>query len=527
VRSIGCRRYLLVAAALSAVAILVAIVIFASAPYNHDEEQYVAAAALARNSTPYLDFIYLQAPVYPILVSKVFEIFPSFLYSDARFVSVVIFLLSCTAAFIICARTSKSRWAPVVGTLFFCMSPTIQASAGTARNDMLPCGFLLFGVMSATIAITPPPSDGRTLRGFGLWFLCGATLALAAGTKISYTFAPVMAFLYLISFRRFAPLHPAGLALIAFCAGSVVGELPVVYYLCIAPHNFIFDNIWYHRLMPSDWYERNHLDKLLSPSHRLIFAAEAALKELPVLASVAFIAWATVSLIAVHGWREAIRQFGNSPRGLLAFMLAGAIPLSLAPNPPQPQYMVPIFTTLILLGASCVPCLGARSPARHAIVGLITVFGIVVGAWRSAAQTSLVARFASWIPERMEEEAAAIKGARTIGGLGCIATLAPIRVLDAGGMIYPELASGPFFFRSGNLLKPKQVGQLRGVSPATISAFLDRHPPAGVLVGYEDYWRVDLDSSLIAFATARHYREASLRLGKGRLFLNPNPSAPC
>src|SRR4029079_18904731 len=43
---------------------------------DQDEEQYVAGAYLAQHLRLYEDFLYLQPPVYPLIVSKLFLLSP-------------------------------------------------------------------------------------------------------------------------------------------------------------------------------------------------------------------------------------------------------------------------------------------------------------------------------------------------------------------------------------------------------------------------------------------------------------------
>ena len=43
---------------------------------NQDEEQYVTAAYLAQHMRLYTDFLYLQPPIYPLVLSKLLMLFP-------------------------------------------------------------------------------------------------------------------------------------------------------------------------------------------------------------------------------------------------------------------------------------------------------------------------------------------------------------------------------------------------------------------------------------------------------------------
>jgi len=223
-----------------------------------------------------------------------------------------------------------------------------------------------------------------------------------------------------------------------------------------------------------------------------------------------------------------VGMLGRFPHGLVAFMLVGSVPFGLLPSPMQGQYLIAVFALLIVLGVCSLSDGTARSLARLTVPGLIILVGVGVGALRTAPRLLRFVHPAAWSTTLLHEEALAMK-AMLPAGSPCVATLSPIRALEAGARIYTELASGPFFFRSGDLLRPEQVKTLRGASPSTLAQILDEKPPAAVLVGYEgdDDWHIDLDGILVAYAASRNYREISVPAGDSRLFLNPHVSASC
>lgn len=530
------------AVALAAASLVVAVCVTAAvmattASYNHDEEQYIAAAVLAAGHALYRDFIYFQTPLYPLLLSRLPWSAPGEVYALARWVSGALFVLCCLLAAAVCARACGSRRAAAAAALLLCTTPVVQVAAGSARNDILPCFFLFAGLLAATVDLArppdAPPAPPRT--GAWSWFLCGLCLALAVAAKVSYAFAPAAAFVYLVWPRPAGAARPTG-PVLAYCAGCAAGALPMAYHLAASPENFVYSVVGFHLTAPIDWYTRNHFAGRLSATYRFVYALKTLGKNPPALAALVLAAWSATCLVRARGWRAVPATWGRGPRGLIAFMLVASVPFGLLPNPPHPQYMLPVFALLVPFGACCLPDLhpptgAAGSRRRRVLLGLVVCLGAGLGAGRVAARLPRFVHPPSWTTERVRQESLAIRAALPAGSPGCVATLSPIRVLGAGAAIYPELASGPFFFRSGDLLPPDRVRALRGVSPSTLARMLDETPPSAVFVGYESggRWRVNLDAELVAHAVSRGWPEVRLGAGdgRGRLFLNPGPSVPC
>ena len=115
---------------------------------------------------------------------------------------------------------------------------------------------------------------------------------------------------------------------------------------------------------------------------------------------------------------------------------------------------------------------------------------------------------------------------------GAVASLYPAVVLDAGTPVYPEFATGVYFFRSGNYLPPERVLELKGMSPDTLSLVLAARPPAAVFVG-----NTAVDRPLLSWANRHCYIEVNLTEWRGgpytekswkpHLFVRPEKTAPC
>src|SRR4051812_12530392 len=72
---------------------------------DQDEEQYVSAAYFAQNLTLYQDFLYLQPPVYPLILSKLFLLWhDSSKFLIARLLSAALAISTVVVFFNIAAR---------------------------------------------------------------------------------------------------------------------------------------------------------------------------------------------------------------------------------------------------------------------------------------------------------------------------------------------------------------------------------------------------------------------------------------
>ncbi len=98
--------------------------------------------------------------------------------------------------------------------------------------------------------------------------------------------------------------------------------------------------------------------------------------------------------------------------------------------------------------------------------------------------------------------------ARRVALRAAIAPLAPLHASGAGP-IYPELAAGPFTFRSADALDDAAQRRLGVVSARTVADLLRRDPPAAVFTGPES----PVDAPLDAAAAALGYRRTDVPAG--------------
>ena len=203
---------------------------------NQDEDQYVTAAYLAQHMRLYADFLYLQPPIYPLVLSKLLMLFSSMSsFLVARLLCAALAIGTVVVFFSLAARLAESvEFAFILASLFASASLMLKAY-GLARNDIMPIFFGLCGVWFVLRGFSVDcKQSGRLLA----LFLAGLCMALAVGTKVTAAFIPLSAMLY-IFIRAKAWLVP-------LVFGGAVGSLPIVYYAATAFDKFLYCNAVFH-----------------------------------------------------------------------------------------------------------------------------------------------------------------------------------------------------------------------------------------------------------------------------------------
>ncbi|MEQ9641982.1 MAG: hypothetical protein RIM84_18310 [Alphaproteobacteria bacterium] len=438
-------------------------------PFNHDEEQYVAAAVLARDLLPYRDFLYLQTPLQPLLLAPLLAAVEAPPFVLARLASAAFGVVALVLVHAVAWRLSGRRLVAGVAAALFVTSSTMWPAFGTARNDILPICLALLGVWLALKA-----SDRR---GHGLVALAGAVLALALSAKLSAGFAGLAV---MIGLAWIVPrLLPA------YLLGGVAGLLPTAVLAALAPDAFVYGSFTYHLTAPYDWYVATGREAWLSHGFQWAYLARAVSADPALLAALALLLGGLIALRRhVRPSYAVLRRRG----GLIVLLAAALGALAyFGPRPPWQYYLQPAVPFLIL-GAAALPTVWYRRRHAYVFAGLA---GLAVAVQTARLSQQWVSP-ADWVPTRLHALAQAIAAQ---AGAGPVATLSPVLVLDGGGAILPELASGPFFFRTGTA---ELAATLPALAPMSLDESFD--PPA-ILVGMEPV----AETALRDWARARGY----------------------
>ena len=299
------------------------------------------------------------------------------------------------------------------------------------------------------------------------------------------------------------------IAALVFGVGALLGALPALSMLWIAPQNFIFGNFTYA------WLNTEYYRQAATAGAGMSLVGKAA----TILEYVAlqpgnlllallalFELWRVRASLSVRAAPELIFLLLLAP-----FFLVGA----LAPTPIQPQYIYlffPLFALIFLaaLAHDQKPGYGAGFVAVAAVVS------VVLAGPRYVEGAQIVFDPSEWLPLKVHargEYLADLVGHRQV------LTLAPIYPLEGDAPIYPELVTGPLGWRVAPLLPADERRQVGLVASQDLEAVLATHPPRGVLTGLHDD-DIGVEDPLVTYAQTRGFVPIALP-EEGTLWVAP------
>ncbi|MCJ7422084.1 hypothetical protein [Sphingomicrobium astaxanthinifaciens] len=496
------------------VALLASLPLLALAsPIDHDETQYLAAAELfAAGLAPFRDFLYLQTPyqIYvlaPLLALEPHALLVARLASGLAGAGVIGLLFAALRE----ARVPVREAMLAAGALWFCHAFLFGVTL--VRNDALPALLLAAALFLAMSALRP----GRPARRYK-WLLVGLALGAATGTKLSYAvMAGALVAFPAVAWTLGAMRARRALAtLLITGSGVVLALVPLLWIRAGAPAAFDYGNFAYHAEAPFLWYEANGRGHRLTWGMKLVDAL-LTLARGPALVALLLYAIARIRLL---------RARRLQPPALILTdlcVLAGLV-ATLAPTPIHRQYAIPLLPPLFLgLGLLWVrqrDLVPAGRWVRGALalsllVGLVQPLYNLGGALADRPTPLVVAEEGRLLAELVRAE----------GLEGSVATLSPETVVGSGLALDPAFATGPFAYRTGDMIAASERDALGLLSPSTVTAYLEATAPAAIVTGYEASHtrdRVGLEAPIEAFARAHGYRRVDSPVGGAVFWLRPS-----
>ena len=480
---------------------------------SHDEHMYVAAGALiAEGLVPYRDFPYFQMPYLPFAYALLPEYEEHFLLTARLFSTLcgwlLLGLIFAEGWRIVEGRNTALRFvAALGGPLLVAANPVFIYAGGLAWNHDLPIllavgAFLMHRRAYHSRRGTMHPSQAQDALTVGrAFFASGALLGLAVGTRLSFAALLVPFVAALLFFPVKASARQRLVAVSCHLLGFGAALLPAVALFAAAPARFLFNNFDYHNLNTGYWLAQGYERAMTLPG-KVAYLGEVVREPGTLALLLVFLAIAA-SLVVGAGKRSERRYLFELvlAAGSAAILVAAA----LAPAPTWYQYFyapVPFLALgLIYALASSTeqPRLFALRLAlfgaavSFAIFQVVPTYGLLAGRLSTAA----------WTPLEIHRAGREIRDA-TAGGT--ILTLSPLFALEGGAAIYPQLAAGPFAWRSAPLLTDAQRRKLGLVSEQELPTLLANNRPSAILVGQEGA----LENPLIEYAAANGYEEKPL-----------------
>lgn len=446
-----------------------------------DESQYIASAALtSKGLLPYRDYAYLQTPLQPFVFAPLQWPFAGHLLIATRLTNALLGAATMALVFGTARRMGSSSGAALAAAAMLAVCEPFTWSVGVARNDMLPAVLMMLGLFAIAKGESAPRMIGA-----------GVALGLAAGTKISYALPAATMFLALLWTRNARERAGA----IWFAAGVVLGLVPTLILILIAPRQFLAEAIVFPALGPEQYYTEIGKAWRLGPNRffRLLVAAAIG----PALI-------AGIEVIS-HSWGEPNRWLGDRRRRIMLAAAFGGLVSAALNRPFQIFYLLPALPPLFVLAALLLGE-GERRPAwAKGAWALSVVAGFVpVAAW---AVNSVSAGIVPALDAQRRADAlgAELREHRIAGP---IATLAGQFVPDAKAEIDPRFAAGPFLYRTQQFISTEQARDWRIVTRDQAGPLWEQ-PPAAIVTGdYPDVQPAQ-EIELAGQARALGYRPAA------------------
>lgn len=504
-----------------AILALVLLVFAIGRGYNHDEEQFIAAGVLAMQGEVYRDFIYLQTPLYPELLAAAFQLTgggDGGYFLASRLLTWLLTLGCCAMLWQQAVRLTHNHMVGLGTTLLFITSTAVLAAVDSSRNDMAPCAAGLAGIL-LTLRGLDADVGRRRLLG-----LAGLLLALSVGLKLSWGFAPLGIMIYVLLMDSGRTIRSRILdSALPLTAGGFLGLLLILSYAIGAWDGFIEGNFTYHLDTPMAWHRMIGRESYFGAEHLAEFLNRRVFSD-AVMAVVILIAITMVATRATHIGPAIRERLARNRASLTLLLVVLALIAGLLPRPPYIQYFHPFAAMLALSAPFLFHALAPMFGARGAIFAGVVIVGCLPGTALLMQTAPKLVMPHKWMVNRVAEASASIRGELAAAGTdGPVLTLTPIFALEAGLDIYPELSAGPFFYRTGDRLKPAEIDRLNGVTPETLDELLRDRPPAAILVGKEEKL---LEQPFIDYARANGFIERRVpRFSDLRLWVKPSRGA--
>ncbi len=491
---------------------------------RRDEQLYVPPATLLDSDRLYHDFFYNHVPGSAWLYHAADGLFGAggLLFSARLTVFLVWVLFAAAAAYFTWRLTRSTLTAAAAACLLVANDFLLGVVGSTATNNFLPLPFAFAGLCLFALGVRGEGALGRSAPRASAnpvtIFAAGVSFSIALSMKVS-----AVAFIAPVAVAAF--FLPGGVVLAAllktvflpFAIGGLVGAAPVIVEFLRAPEVFLAHVAQYHTGPHIAYYQgriANDDDVVMGVGAKATLAHQIWFSGVNLLLAVAGL----IALGAAAAKREPMRGLP-----MLAIAVAASVAVfGFAPTPSFPQYFAPLSVALLFLIAVTIqPDPSKATGARNLELGAIAIFALVVGAPRLVQHAPKLASPGDWTVTKVHAAGNAIAGEMAKAGVeGKVLTFMPVYPLEGGLEVYKEFATGQFVYRTGDLTRPALLANYRTTSPSKIAAFLEKDPPAAMLLGFVP----ELEAPLADFARRNGYREVvgftlKDRYGDGRLLL--------
>jgi len=222
-----------------------AIALLVSSQYrliDGDEGFYSSAIQLvSTGQTPYIDFFFVQAPLYPYIYGIYYKIVGGGLL-NLRYLSVIFSVLTLLIwAWYLIKQYGPNSKVAFIAILVYLLNPYLYIWSVVVKTYAISNFLISLTFVLLYSAIT---SKKRML-----YFWAGITFAICCQTRILYSFIGVAIFVWIIldNTHREA-LRAKSKNLLAYIGGVIIAVIPIIFTYSHHVNSFLFGNIGYHLL---------------------------------------------------------------------------------------------------------------------------------------------------------------------------------------------------------------------------------------------------------------------------------------
>ncbi len=484
-------------------------------PLNHDEHQFIASAKLFvdQGLLPYRDFPYFHMPYSFIFIAPLLRFSPYMLLMG-RLVSILFGAAIIAALFGYSFRLmhvfNRGARLALSGAIAYLLlaNRLFVYTSGYAWNHNQANFFCL----AAFLLMVGVPWEKLSLRRMTL---TGALVGISVGTRLTFIGALaafVMTILFATGGSRGLRMQRAAF----FGLGATLALIPCGVLFWMAPEQFFFGNVHYQKL--NSWYGEG-LGGCLWRNRHEYFVEK-------ILSSPSTLALCFVGCVVLAATLVLYRAIGHDrikPPLLASALAIAGLGGAFLPCPSRLQYFSAFIVFLAVGIATCVPLLSQIQPMKTPAVIIIAVGVIFVGLYGAFKAGSFPHKLrqallpSTWRPMVLHKEGQSL---RKHVPLGPVLTLGPLYPLEGGLAIYPELALGPFPWRTARFLDEKRRARLMIIGPDTFERLCARQPPAGILTGLDNH-----EEKLIEYARRNRYQKVPFG-HKRALWIRPQTVTP-
>lgn len=489
-----------------------------------DEHMYISASVfVAQDQELYKDFAFLQVPYLPLLYGNLYRILgiESYYLFTGKLISFLFLGIASAVLFLLARRVLHDLFLSLGIVTLFLLNITILNSAALATNFMIPVALSMISFYLFYISFIE-----NQIKFVGIT-VAGIFLALAIGTKLTIATAaiPFVAIIFCyLAMGKYPSINAKRnivYSLFFYISGLTIGLLPILFFMSDL-ESFSFNNLGFHNVN-TRWRQITEFDGPMSLHAKLAFAHKQYFKSDNLILLLGIMLGAGLAIKNSPTVRQTIQQI-HTGAFLAFFLVLTAALTALVPTPSWLHYYsIPISFLFILFVFSCLSD-SEKTAILHKRLVLILV--LVTTAYNGPHLLWHITRFTheeNRIAFRLHDASTNVRNILIEKGIGTdrkIATLSPLYAIESNLPIYPELSTGPFLYRVGDLLTAEQRKHFIGTSAKNLNDLFAEDQPAAILISYDPNL-VDLNKPFIAYATVNNYQKINIAGLDGELYVKP------